>query len=89
MGVSDDLEGEGVKPQWWSVPVLWVFGEGDVVVWDPFHELERSGAAGVLVCVRSPLLCVGGADDRCRGHGEAGKDRGVRVVEGDLDEVVA
>ena len=88
MGVSDDLEDEGVKPQWWSVPVLLVFGEGDVVVWCPFYKLEGSSAAGVLVCVRSPFLCVGGADDRCRGHGEAGEDRGVRVAEGDLDEVV-
>ena len=87
--VSYDSEDEGVKPQWWSIPVLWVFGEGDVVVWEPFHELERSGAAGVLVRVRSPFLCVGGTDDRCRRHREAGEDRGVRVAEDDLDGVLA
>lgn len=46
-----------------------------MVVWDPFHELERPSAEGVLVRVRSPFLCVGWGNDRCRGHGKAGEDR--------------
>ena len=60
-----------------------------MVVWDPFHELERPGAAGMLVRIRAPFLCIGGGNDRCGRHGEAGKHRGVRVVEGDADGVLA
>ena len=60
-----------------------------MVVWDPFHELERPSATGVVVRVRSPFLCVGWGNDRCRRHGKAGKHRGVRVVKGDPDSVLA
>ena len=73
-GIRDDFEDEGINPQWWTVPVLQVLRQGDVVVWEPFDELEGPGAAGVLVRVCSPVLCIGGADDRRGRHRKAGKD---------------